>query len=366
MIQNKRNNSFSAEVIDENVKEEDISLSSYRVPFKSIANGSVSIPTITEFKNLKQYEDELQPRYVTNSDLGTSSFPFEHNRIKLQNAIGSNNYINANWITRNSDECNYDSAVYSSNIPYRDIRFAISRTPLSATMKHHYHMIRECMFDTVIGFSEEVNKNPFLVGKVYHFDDLTVKVLNRIDMTLNLTRTEMTLFDKNAPEYQINHKFIYFEFTAWPKNEIRNFQDTEFIVSAICMIRDEMMRGSRSLPKVLVHDSFGGVRGSAVFLAMYQLMNEVDEAFKADDMLKQYVKDADVFGTINRLREDRKNMVDEFITYKLLHQCLAYYGSNRKTLSDLVFKTYKKKVTGSNIDEEYVMYQNSENVVNVN
>ena len=319
----------------------------YEVPLKSIVSGNVSIPTLAEFQNLKQCDmdsEEFCAIYLAQQlNHNKTTLSYDHNRIKLRKAIGGSDFVNANWISSKSDECTYDGVIYCSYIPYNSIKFGTGASPIPATILHHFQMINDCLFDTVIGFSDEKNKNPFQFGKVYHFDSLSVKIQTQVQMTKNLTRTEMFLSDEKSATSDTNHTVIYFEFDAWPKFESTNFKEIAFtVVSSICIIRDEIMYGKITSPKVFTHDSNGGIRGSAVFLAMYQLMDEIDDSFNSENKLKKYVDHVDVYGIVNCLRDDRKMMIDNFQTYKLLYHCLGYYGSHRKTLNEYVSKIKKK------------------------
>ena len=55
---------------------------------------------------------------------------------------------------------------------------------------------------------------------------------------------------------------------------IEDFNDIGYLVSVMCLIRSEMSLERSSL-KVLTTDTRGGVGASAVFLSMYEMMQEV-------------------------------------------------------------------------------------------
>ena len=65
---------------------------------------------------------------------------------------------------------------------------------------------------------------------------------------------------------------------------------------------------------------------------------QIDEAFTHNDELKKSVVDVDPFAIVNRLRKDRDKMVEDYSNYKLIFQCLGYYGSNRRLLNQFVSK----------------------------
>ena len=103
-------------------------------------------------------------------------------------------------------------------------------------------------------------------------------------------------------------------------------------------------------------------------MSFYELMQQIGEAFTHDDQLKKSVVDVDPFTIVNRLRKDRDKMVEDYATYKLLFQCLGYYGSNRRLLNQFVSKTQieKSKETRTNHEEgrneleeeiEYILHE---------
>ena len=97
--------------------------------------------------------------------------------------------------------------------------------------------------------------------------------------------------------------------------------------------------------KVLIHDCQGGVSSSAAFLVLYNLLQQVDSSFTDTGQLKSSIRKIDVFGMVNRLRNDRAGMVSSYETYKLLHRCLEYYGPNRVALKNLVPMRLSSKST---------------------
>ena len=81
-------------------------------------------------------------------------------------------------------------------------------------------------------------------------------------------------------------------------------------------MRQEMKLDKGAI-KVMVHDSKGGLRGSAGFLVLYDILQKVDNSFTEDNKIKRSVEKIDVFDTVNRLRNDRAGMIDSYA-------CLLY------------------------------------------
>ena len=111
----------------------------------------------------------------------------------------------------------------------------------------------------------------------------------------------------------------------------------------------------------MVHDCRGGVAGAAVFISMYRLMQEIDDSFTENNELKQSVNQISVFHTVNDLRKDRARMIEDYPTYKLLHLCLAYYGSSRTQLKNKVL-CYPKRINAID-DADYDISHNEDDGV---
>ena len=137
---------------------------------------------------------------------------FDHNRIKLNPPIQNCNYVNANWMTPPSDDSTtYDQLIYTSHVQYHSIRFGVGQQPLSKTLDHHFRMIHECKFDFVVSFTMEPNNEPFEVGKIYHYEGLTLYILNRTRINDSLHRTEFSLVNDDECKDQYKHNV-----TQWP------------------------------------------------------------------------------------------------------------------------------------------------------
>jgi hypothetical protein len=91
--------------------------------------------------------------------------------------------------------------------------------------------------------------------------------------------------------------------------------------------------------KLVAHDGDGGVSGASVFVALYDLLQRVDESLPCDNTSngKWSVDEntqLDVFTAVNTLRRERASMVNNYANYKLLFMCLEHYGRNWRMLSD--------------------------------
>ena len=127
------------------------------VPLTSVVEGNVTLPTIEDFERLAQHHEKLEVRVTTYQgqrytkkgcfNLHDNVLPFDHNRVILNNPIDECDYINATWLSQVSEEGDYDQLIYTSYIPYFNIRFIVAQDPMSNTFPHHYQMMHENAVD---------------------------------------------------------------------------------------------------------------------------------------------------------------------------------------------------------------------------
>ena len=323
----------------ENEKTKNETPTSRCMPMHSIIKGEISIPSKEEFENLLTFDGSLTQRATTsqgqrynnkrtalNRVLG--NLPFDHNRLVLKNPINNCNYVNANSISAPIDDLTYDELIYTSYQPFKKIEWAVGQNPLPHTMSHHFRLIHQCRFEYIISFGESTSKTLFKLGNKYHYDDFEVQVLDQKEIGEHLIRTEITVSNDSIMGYQYRHHATYFEFLNWPNEPITKIEETDELVSALNTIRNEI-EGEEAVKKVFVHDSRGGVVGGAVFLIMYELLEQIDSSFKEDNTLKRGSPGIDIVPIVNRLRKDRAKMIEDYSTFQLLFYCIGNYGKNR-------------------------------------
>ena len=342
----KKEKHVSLEVKNEVTKSTNKNNPSRSVPLRSIANGNVMPPALDEFEALISYNGGIAQRLTTSQgerfnhkkyryNKVAENLPFDQNRIKLQKPIDGCDYINACWISSSNEDTTYDEVIYTAHLPYSSIKFAICQEPLSNTMDHHFRMIHENRFDIIVGFTGEAPTVNFKAGNSYQYRDLTLKILNSTQMSDQLTRFEISLMNSSTTGPLVEHRSIFYQFTSLTKNELSSLGEVDELVTAICTIRNEMKSTSTCL-KVLVYDPRGGVRESALFIALYEIFELVDESFDANNRLKKSATSMDVFAIVNRLRKDRAKMVEDLFTYNFLFDCINDYGKHRITRNEQV------------------------------
>ena len=371
----KRQNNKDAEVAKETMPLTEIKSTSRDIPLSAISNGNVAQPSEEEFKKLVSFEDNISQRFTTaqgeryNKSGGFNRnpevLPFDHNRVKLRNPVDGCDYVNATWISKIANDSTYDELIYSSYVPYKNIKFIVGQNPLPVTLQHHYAMVHENRIDLIICFTETPKNKPLKVGKNYHFKDLTLTVHNRNKVQDELFRSEISIFNIGSPRDQYRHYTVLYEYTKWPKDDINSSEDTQSLVSAMVLIRQEMDR-DKSAMKILTHDSQGGLRGSALFLVLYDLMQKIDEGYTENNKVKTHLEKINIFNTVNKLRKDRAGLIDTYATYKLLHFCLEYYGLNRCALKQLAPLKFSGKSAAHAVNQPVKVVRRRENDIGRN
>ena len=146
--------------------------------------------------------------------------------------------------------------------------------------------------------------------------------------------TEMEFFDTTSSTTQFKHPMTLFELTGFPKEELGDVSDVNAILESICLIRKHIKGDSTNI-KIMVHDPDGGVSGAACVIVLYGLLQCVDESINENNEVKKSATDVEVFQEVNKLRHVRANMIDKYENYKMLYQCLSWYGQNKALFDQL-------------------------------
>ena len=88
----------------------------------------------------------------------------------------------------------------------------------------------------------------------------------------------------------------------------------------------------------MVYDDAAGVSGASLFVALYEILENVDGSVNEENKLKKSAEDVNVFDVVNGLRKDRTEIVNTFGAYKFLHLCLMEYGPNKKSFDAIQSK----------------------------
>ena len=316
-----------------------------KVNIAGILKGEVDLPEQVEFGRLFEYEDKIESRLSTYQgkrnnkndgfNLNPQILPFDHNRVKLRNPIDGNDYVNASKLSQPSDnDPTYDQILYTDYVPFFKIGFFVGQDPTPNTLRHYHQIIHENLINVVVRLTSEPSTIPLQEGKVTHFRDLTRKVVKRSQLMENLVSTRYELFDVSSPDAQYMHKVHFFEILNFPREGVSSIEETNSLLSALCLIRNLLKQKNNSL-KLLVHDDEAGVSGGAVFVALYDLLQKIDENVNENHQPKKSAEALSIFQVVDGLRKDRVMMVNTFHIYKLLYFCLSQYGKNKEHFDNL-------------------------------
>ena len=90
---------------------------------------------------------------------------------------------------------------------------------------------------------------------------------------------------------------------------------------------------------VIVHDVDGGVGPAALWIAMYELLEKIDEVVPTQNTQQANsnndLGNLDVFRVVNGLRKQRSKMINSFENYKLLFVLLQYYCQQKTTFDKI-------------------------------
>ena len=339
--------------------------STTRIPIHKIMEGNVELPKKEEFEKLLRFKDTVGSKLTQfqgqrnngedGRNLNIRALPFDSNRVKLKNSLDNNDYVNATWLISQSEDPTYDSVDYSEYIPYVNIKFIIGQHPKTNTIRHHYQMLHENLVSMEIRIGRAVNEKPLIPGKVHHTENLSRRVLKMTQISPNLIKIDLELFDTTTSSTQYKHPITLFEVMGHPEDDLNDLKETNDLLESICLIRKHIKGVSNSMT-IMVSDADGGINGAANFIALYNLLQGVDEGLTKNNAVKKFAPDLDIFREVNHLRRVRANMVDTFKNYKLLHQAVSWYGQNKAHFDQIQLKNFcisqetgeKKVIMGTN------------------
>ena len=87
------------------------------------------------------------------------------------------------------------------------------------------------------------------IDELRTFEGLTLYVLIRTQIDEYLLRSEISLSNINSSRAEYKHNFIYFEFKAWPNEDLAENEVIKLLVSSIgssaaCLVLYEVMQNS--------------------------------------------------------------------------------------------------------------------------
>ena len=332
------------------------------------------VPTQSEFSKLKDVDatwhvtrfggnvaraNQLLNRY-------SNIYPYDHNRIKLQNHIGDGDYINGSYITDMT--CNGIALANSDSMPskqdsgpnldltkFSNINFLASQGPMYHTCVHHLQMIYENKVDIIIMLTSLKEGNsisdkceqywPFMSEKKRKFGHMEITILDEVSIHPDITKRVFALRNYNSVGQDDDSDYVtgcqtivQLHYEGWPDYGVPETAD-----DLVNMVKDvrEIIQGDQTRKaryNILAHCS-AGVGRTGTFIALYKLMETIEDTLidydppgdEYHDSATAWVQPAtknslDIFSTVLALRCRRTEMVQSFAQYKYIYASASLYA----------------------------------------
>ena len=282
-------------------------------------------------------------------NVNQESLPYDYNRIVLKKKINGVDYINATWMKEVGNEGVYDELIYNNYLPFLKVNFILAQAPIPETYHHYIEMLYEKKVNLVVHIENEMNNPPDRLSGLSDppewlrssFGALSCQLLEHFSLDENLSQQNIMIkkFDKTR---QIKH----FCFVTWPSNDDFREDNAKDWLRAINLIRKEMKNSFTNFT-VVCQDQSGGISGASSFLALYPLLQSLDEEIREMNSLpKESINPEmhviNLFQVVKDMRQKRAHVVQTFNEYRFLYRCLAFYSRNKQDL-DKIFKNKESR-----------------------
>ena len=275
-------------------------------------------------------------------------YPYDYNRIVLQTPIDGNDYINGSYITgeksvkrfQTKTDISYMESATSDLSKFANINFLSTQGPLKKTTQHHWQAVYENHVDVIIMLTKTVEgvkdkcytywpaagELPIRSGQyeVTNFDEQTERD--------GVIRRDFLVMDCDSPALHCENEVVHLQYLDWPDLGVP--QDINYLINAVNDLRKIILEkvseneGREEKFNVLVHCS-AGVGRTGTFLALYKLLDDVDE------LLKSKTGTINIFNTVLSLRSKRVEMVQTWEQYKYLYGSIIAYSREKSGLPKL-------------------------------
>ena len=271
----------------------------------SLGRADTFIPTITEFGLLNlsgciEYEESSKN---VESDLRSNREDDEEQKI----------FIRQNKL---DDELKYK------------IKIIIAPDPAKHEMLDYYQMICDNSVDVVVRFGQGVRSSSSFVGMNKTYGPMTVKIIRRFLIHDFLFRTDILIMTDEYLEANNLQNVVSYEFTSFPADEILSSSKTHDLVSAICIIQQQLKQWNKDIT-MLTLDAKDGLENSSVLVCLLHLITNIEEKSSDGKEGECLLQDTDVIETINNFRNKIEGMIESYENFKLLFYCLDYYVKHR-------------------------------------
>ena len=193
-------------------------------------------------------------------------------------------------------------------------------------MSSYYQMILERKVDIVLKIgSNNMNETEDVLQRFGHMDK---KLIKRKQIYNFLTKETVSVFHNTSNNFPQNT--LIFTFDGWPTDENISEETITNFLLMISIVRRETIR-KRGTTTILAQDAIGGISGASVFVVLYKLLEQYDDAlFPGSDESIDENPTLDVFEIVDAFRKLRSLVISSFSEYQFLFRCLAHYAQNRE------------------------------------
>ena len=319
----------------------------------NINKGNATFSLEKQFEELELNDERRKRHYPCNIGLRYCSknpsrslnvdpevIPYDATRVVLKTPIKNSDYINATWMNKAAKEGDYATPTMTSYVPYSKLNVILTQDPMPQTMAHYYQMIYDNYVDVVI----QICSRDDFDTKEIHFEthqtilNFDIKTTSANLLTAFLVKRSVEIHN-NEQDYKQTYSLI--QFIDWPKMIVQPAvnEDRKKFLSAISLIRKMIGKG-KSTVNMVVQDNKGGVGGAAVYVALLQLMQAVDESIESanadGELSSDQLTSLNVFQTVNMMRKNRAKLVRTFDEYTFMTHCLLEYVQDNAYFDNLV------------------------------
>lgn len=184
-------------------------------------------------------------------------------------------------------------------------------------------MAHENFVEVILGINSGGDTTLGQVGEAQHFGNMRVQLNKRTQIHPFMLKNEVELYNTTSKRKH-TQEVVLFEFNDWPILEVSGKFSTSEInnfLTFFCLVRTELDLTKDKIT-IITYDADGGISGSSVFVAMYDLLQQIDEVLPTDDdqpdTSNRQLGTLDIFKTVNDLRNQRSKMVNNYGNYRLL------------------------------------------------
>ena len=312
------------------------------IPIRDFFKGTVSLERQQEFAKLNDNDAKranvpsihatMKKNKRKNQDKDIVAY--DDNRVKVNVSPSDTDYINASWIREPVTERDYDCANLHPYLPVSQMTIIVTQNPTIETMNSYLTMLHQNSVDFVIHFSRSGTSttdfgNPTGISK---------KVVNRKSLNdfLSIEIWEVSKTKGGLRGARFSHGLEFLCFSGWELEGNISEETIRQLLTAVTLVREEIGTNKDSVNLVL-HDNDSGSSGAAVFLALQELLETIDDSLTAPELQLDSIKgQVNIFEVVSNLRKKRAKMIKSYEQYQLLFKALVFYSKHKNEFDSIL------------------------------